>query len=112
MDSANLISAGVRVQGAITGTGPLTVAGTIAGSVELAGDLAVSRSGSVEATVSATNIDVQGRVSGRVTAARAVAVGPQGSLDGEVAAASLSIHPDAKVTATFAMTLDLPRSAR
>ncbi len=52
MDSAHIISAGVRVDGTVRGAGTLRVAGTVDGAIDLDGDVVVEPGGETRGTIS------------------------------------------------------------
>ncbi len=108
MDSAHMISVGVRVDGTVRGTGKLRVSGTVDGAIELDGDLLVAQGGQTHGVISGTNVEIGGTVEGDVTAQRALDIGATGVVNGDATAATLTMHPDASVKGRISMRLDLP----
>ena len=108
MDSAHIISAGVRVEGTIRGDGTLHVAGVVDGAIELAGDVVVEPGGHTHGAIHAASVESAGVVDGDVTAERELEVGASGHVRGDLTAMTLTIHPDAAVTGHVSMRLDLP----
>ena len=106
MDSAHIISAGVRVDGTVHGSGTLHVAGTVEGAIELDGDVLIEPGGVTLGTITGTS--VEGDVGGDVIAQRGLQVGASGSVRGDITAATLTIHPDAAIAGHVSMRLDLP----
>ncbi|MCB9729536.1 MAG: polymer-forming cytoskeletal protein [Deltaproteobacteria bacterium] len=110
-ETGNVVGAGARVKGRITGPGSLTVDGAVEGEVRLEGDLVVNPSGRVAAPVSGANVSVWGTIQGSISAARTVTVGPGAVVEGDLTAPSITIHPDARLTGRVHMELDLPKGA-
>ena len=108
MDSAHVISAGVRVDGTVRGSGTLHVSGAVDGAIELDGDLIVNAGGEARGELSGTNVEIDGRVEGDVSAERALVVGASGVIIGDTNATTLTIHPDASLKGRISMRLDLP----
>lgn len=108
MDSAHIISAEVRVDGTIRGSGSLRVAGTVDGAIDLDGDLTIADGAQAEGSVTGRNVTVEGNVKGDVCAERTLVVSASGVVHGDVQAETLSIHPEASIKGHIAMRLDLP----
>ena len=108
MDSAHMISVGVRVDGTVRGTGTLRISGTVDGAIELDGDVVVMQGGQTRGAISGSNIEIEGSVEGDVSAQRALEIGANGVVHGDATAATLTIHPDASVKGRISMRLDLP----
>ena len=108
MDSAHMISAGVRVDGTVRGTGSLHVSGTIDGAIELDGDVLIEAKGSTRGPISGRRIEVAGTVEGDLAASRELEINASGVVRGDLVASTLTIHPDAAVTGRVTMRLDLP----
>jgi cytoskeletal protein CcmA (bactofilin family) len=108
MDSAHIISADVRVDGTVRGTGSLRVAGAVDGVIDLNGDLLIDAGGHADGTIKGRNVEVDGTVQGDVSAERALVVGATGVIHGDVTASTLTIHPDASLKGRISMRLDLP----
>ncbi|MDP6945607.1 MAG: polymer-forming cytoskeletal protein [Myxococcota bacterium] len=108
MDSAHIISAGVRVDGTVRGAGTLRVAGAVSGAIELDGDVVVERGGEALGAITGTNVEIEGSVGADVTADNGLVVGASGTVQGDLNASTLTIHPDASVKGRVSMRLDLP----
>ncbi len=108
MDSAHIISAGVRVNGTVRGAGPLRVAGSVDGAIQLDGDLWVESGGEALGAINGTNVEIEGTTQGDVTVERGLVIGASGSVNGDLTAATLTIHPDASIKGRISMRLDLP----
>lgn len=109
VNHGNVIGAGIRVEGSISGTGELDIEGNVSGSVELHGDLNVHPGAEVQGTVSATSVVVTGTIRGPVSAQARVSVGATGAIEGDISAPEITVDPKARVTGRFEMPIDLPR---
>ena len=109
VNHGNVIGAGIRVEGSVSGTGELDIEGDVSGSVELLGDLSVHQGAEVHGTVSATSVAVAGTIRGPVTAASRVSIGTTGVIEGDISAPEITVDPKARVTGRFEMPIDLPR---
>lgn len=109
VNHGNVIGAGIRVEGSVSGTGELDIEGNVLGSVELLGDLSVHQGADVEGTVSATSVAVTGTIRGPVTAQIRVSIGTTGVIEGDISAPEITVDPKARVTGRFEMPIDLPR---
>ncbi|HAV8881014.1 TPA: polymer-forming cytoskeletal protein [Escherichia coli] len=90
-DCRTVISAGVSVNGIVTGCGDVEVCGTLTGEIVLAeGDVTVRSGGTVDGRIRAENITVEGRVKGRCEG-KSVQITESGSLRGECCVTTLSI---------------------
>ncbi|MEZ4268094.1 MAG: polymer-forming cytoskeletal protein [Myxococcota bacterium] len=110
-ETGNVVGAGSRVKGRVTGTGSLSVDGAVDGEIRLEGDVVVNPSGRVAAPVSGANISVWGALTGNATASRTLTVGPGAIVEGDLTAPTITIHPDARLTGRVHMELDLPKGA-
>ncbi|MGB0591921.1 MAG: bactofilin family protein [Myxococcota bacterium] len=108
MDSAHIISADVRVDGTVRGTGSLCVSGAVDGAIDLDGDLRIDAGGQADGTIKGRNVEVDGTVQGDVNAERELVVGATGIIHGDVTTSTLTIHPDASFKGRISMRLDLP----
>ena len=112
MDSAHIISADVRVDGTVRGTGSLCVAGAVDGGIDLDGDLRIDAGGHAQGTITGRNVEIDGTVQGEVNAERDLVVGATGIVHGDVTTSTLNIHPDASIKGRISMRLDLPSGLR
>lgn len=84
---------GVVIRGAIRGDGDLEVEGRVEGSIEVSGDVAIERSGRVQAPVSGENVIVRGAVAGAVRATESVVLEDGARVVGDLNAPSIGIRP-------------------
>lgn len=108
MDSAHIISAEVRVDGTVRGTGSLRIAGAVDGVIDLDGDLFIEAGGHADGTIKGRDVEIDGTVQGDVSAERAVVIGASGVVHGDLTTSTLTIHPDASLKGRISMRLDLP----
>ncbi len=109
MESANVIGAGIRVKGTVSGAGSLTIHGRVEGAVRVGGDVRVAPSALVAATVDGAEVLVAGKVRGPVTATKAVTLASGADVEGDITAARVGIDPQARFVGHLKMELDLPR---
>lgn len=83
---ATLVAVGTRIEGLLTGTTEVILAGEVAGEVRLEGALTVATSGRVTGPVSARRVQIAGRVGGDVRGAERVELLAGGSVEGTVTA--------------------------
>lgn len=90
-DCRTVISAGVSVNGIVTGCGDVEVCGTLTGEIVLAeGDVTVRNGGTVDGRIRAESITVEGTVKGRCEG-KSVQITESGCLRGECCVTTLSI---------------------
>lgn len=86
------IGANISVQGELTGSSDLVIAGRFQGKIALKShDLVIEPGGQVEAEVEVKNLTIQGSLKGNVHATGRVLIEKAGQLSGDIAASRLSI---------------------
>ncbi len=81
-----MIGARTRVEGAISGSGPLTVRGEVAGKITLSDRLTLAPECRVEAEVEAGWVELQGHLKGAVRAHNEIRILSTGRLEGDAIA--------------------------
>ena len=111
MDSAHVISPGIRIDGSVQGSGSLDVQGEVHGDVVLSGTVLISATGVVEGAVEADEVIVLGRVVGPVRGHDSVRLESEASVHGDVTSDLLTMHPQATLKGRVQMALDLASSS-
>jgi cytoskeletal protein CcmA (bactofilin family) len=94
--TANVVSAGLRIKGEISGNEDLLVEGTVEGPIQLQdGTLTVGAKGKVIADVVAREIVVYGDVQGNLTARDRIEIKSNGSVLGDLKTARMLIEDGA-----------------
>ena len=81
-----IIGNNITIEGDITGSDPLTVHGTIKGSLQIDDTVTIATSGHAEADIESAAIEVAGVVEGNVTASDKIDIKAGGRLVGDVRA--------------------------
>lgn len=89
--AATVIGRGITIEGEVTATDEVVVAGTVRGKLSVEGQLTIEPEGVVEADVGARSVSIGGSLTGNVTAAERVDLLGGGKLVGDVKAARLTI---------------------
>lgn len=97
MDVAR-IGPSICIKGEITANEPLTIAGRVDGTIEVAGHaITLVSTGRLDAVVSAHTILVEGIVKGTLTADAKIVVGETAKIEGDVSAPAISVADGATV---------------
>jgi cytoskeletal protein CcmA (bactofilin family) len=97
MDRAN-IGASILIKGEVIADEPLTIAGSVIGTIEVKGHpLTFMAGATVQADVVAQSIVVAGSVSGTLTAEGLIVVERTATIEGDMSASSVSIQDGATV---------------
>ena len=113
-----VIGAHTHCIGTLTSAGSVHIDGTAEGEIDIEGDLLVSESARVIATVKAQKVYVFGAVKGAITAIMRLEIAPTGRVWGDIRTAALQIQPDGLFRGQCTMgsrsdeplLLDAPRS--
>ena len=81
-----VIGSSIVIDGEITGEEDLVIQGTVKGKVSLKESLFVEHSGTVEADVQVSSIEVSGQLTGNVTASDKVEIKSDGRMVGDIKA--------------------------
>jgi cytoskeletal protein CcmA (bactofilin family) len=92
------IGKSIQVKGSITSDEPLTVAGSVEGSITINGhQLTITADGTVNADTTAETILVEGRAKGSLRAATRLILKSTSSVSGELHAPTLSVAEGASI---------------
>ncbi len=98
MDAAAHIGSSIRIKGEVSAREPLTIAGTVEGSIAVEGHpVTIVEGGSVNATIVAHTIVVAGAVNGRLNAEARIVVRATANIQGDLAAPAVSLAEGATV---------------
>lgn len=86
------------IEGDIVGSGPLTIAGRVQGSVS-AQSVKINRSGEIYGSLKAGSADVEGAVQGQVAIQGLIRIGPTGSVNGRVQYGRIAMESGASLDA-------------
>ncbi len=79
----SIIGPRTRIYGTISGSGPLTIRGSVEGKISIKGRLSLAPEGRVQADIEADGVQVQGHLQGMVRAHEWVRILPPGRLEGD-----------------------------
>jgi cytoskeletal protein CcmA (bactofilin family) len=98
MATSAQIGKSIHVKGSITSDEPLTIAGSVEGSVSINGhELTITSDGTVNADITAETILVEGRAKGSLRAATRLILKSGSTVSGELHAPTLSIAEGASI---------------
>jgi cytoskeletal protein CcmA (bactofilin family) len=98
MEQSAQIGASIRIVGEVTAREPLTIAGSVEGSVDVEGHpLTILASAKVNATVQADTIVVAGHVNGLMSASGRIQVRDTATVEGDLSAPSICLTEGATV---------------
>jgi cytoskeletal protein CcmA (bactofilin family) len=102
METTTQIGASIHIKGELTAKEPLTVAGRIDGSVDVAGHrLTITEAGRVTADIVAHTIIVDGHVNGTLSADASIIVHRTATIEGDLAAPSVTVDDGAQLQGRF-----------
>jgi cytoskeletal protein CcmA (bactofilin family) len=86
----------VVIEGAVTGSGLVTIEGSVKGRIDLKSDLRIGTQARVDATVHARNVTVEGRLNGDVSADDRVELVASATVDGNIKAPKVVVAEGAR----------------
>src|SRR5580704_9514701 len=108
-ESAARISRGARVRARITGTADLVIEGTVAGDVNVRGDLTIAEGATVTSpSVGASAVTIAGTLEGNVAATGPVRLGPSARVRGDLQGTAVAIDDGARFAGRLDCEFDLP----
>jgi len=87
------IGQGTTIQGTVSGSGDLEIAGFVHGSITVDGEVAVEDSGRVRAVIDGRSVSVRGAVAGDLRATESIVLESGARVVGDLAAPSVGIRP-------------------
>lgn len=98
-----LISDDMVFRGSIETDHPVIIEGKLSGTLIARGRVQVVEGASVEANISAREVEIEGEVQGNILHADAVTLQPGSRLTGDISCTQLEIHRGARHTGTTVM---------
>ena len=86
----------VVIEGTVTGSGLVSIEGSVKGRIDLQSDLRIGTQARVEATVHARNVTVEGRLNGDVSADDRVELVASATVDGNIKAPKVVVAEGAR----------------
>ena len=97
MSAAALIGPAIRIKGQVTAREPLTIAGTVDGSIDVSGHpVTIAAGGRISANIVADEIVVGGDVKGQLDANVRIRVNETANVEGDMKAPKVSVADGAK----------------
>lgn len=94
--SASVVSRALVIDGKVGGDDPLTIEGTVKGSIDLRNDLRIGAEARVEATVHARNVVVEGTVVGDLSAENRIELVASAVVEGNLQAPKIVVSEGAR----------------
>jgi cytoskeletal protein CcmA (bactofilin family) len=102
VESVALIGSSIHIKGTVTAREPLTIAGRVDGTVDVAGfPLTVTVTAGVSADIIAQSIVVGGSVTGTICTEGHIVVQKTATVEGELSAPSITVEDGATVQGKF-----------
>lgn len=99
----SVIGPSVHLEGNFNSSGNIVIGGSLAGSLTTTGDVRILEGAKVQATISATHVNVAGEIRGDVYAKELLELTPTARVYGNVEAKVLSVTPGAVLHGKCAM---------
>lgn len=94
---ATLIAENTRMSGKISGTNDLRIEGEFDGTLNIDGDVSISSTGKVKATIKASRVTVSGRVTGNINGDRIIQLEPTACVVGDLQAPKILVKEGASL---------------
>lgn len=104
-----MITDTILVEGALSGTGQITVDGRVRGSIDGANEVVIAARGRVEASVHGRAVVIEGRVIGDITADDKIELETTAEVDGDITAPRILIKDGATFRGKVNMKPPEPR---
>ncbi len=92
---STVIGKNLNIDGEITGSGPISILGSMRGKIETDSSVEIVKDASVEADILASNVSVSGTLTGNVEAKEKLVIEESGELIGNVRSKRISIKEGA-----------------
>ena len=102
-ETVNTIGAGTIITGDVQSKGDLRIDGTLKGSVNTSGKVALGKEGIIEGDIICNNADISGTINAKITVSQLLSLKSTAKLNGDIIANKLSIEPGASFTGSCSM---------
>jgi cytoskeletal protein CcmA (bactofilin family) len=102
------IAQGTQIRGRIYGDADVVVEGSVEGSVSISRTLFVEPQGSVEAEVTASQVEARGQLGGNIRAHDTIHLEANSNTTATLRAPRIEVDEGARLEATFDMDVELP----
>lgn len=103
IETVNTIGAGTIITGDIQSKGDVRIDGTLKGSVNTTGKVALGKEGVIEGDVVCNNADISGTLKAKITVSQLLLLKSTAKLNGDISTNKLSIEPGASFTGSCSM---------
>jgi len=102
-ETVNTIGAGTVIMGDVQSKGDIRVDGTLKGSVNTSGKVALGKGGIIEGDVICNSADISGTIKAKITVSELLSLKATSKLNGDIITNKLSIEPGATFTGSCSM---------
>ena len=102
-ETVNTIGSGTIITGDVQSKGDIRVDGTLKGSVNTSGKVALGKEGVIEGDIICNNADISGTINAKITVSQLLSLKATAKLNGDIIANKLSIEPGASFTGSCSM---------
>lgn len=103
VETVNTIGAGTIITGDVQSKGDIRVDGTLKGSINTLGKVALGKDGVIEGDVICNSADISGTVKAKITVSQLLSLKGTAKLNGDIITNKLSIEPGAAFTGSCSM---------
>jgi cytoskeletal protein CcmA (bactofilin family) len=103
IETVNTIGVGTIITGDIQSKGDVRIDGTLKGSVNTTGKVALGKEGVIEGDVVCNNADISGTLKAKITVSQLLLLKSTAKLNGDISTNKLSIEPGASFTGSCSM---------
>ena len=103
IETVNTIGAGTIITGDVQSKGDIRVDGTLKGSVNTSGRVALGKEGVIEGDVICNSADISGTIKATITVSQLLSLKATAKLNGDITTNKLSIEPGASFTGSCSM---------
>ena len=103
------IGPNIVIEGAITGSEPIVIEGSVRGKIDLSSDLRVGTKARLDATVHARNVTVEGKITGDISADDRVELVASANVEGNIKAPKIVVAEGAKFRGSVDMGSRVPK---
>jgi cytoskeletal protein CcmA (bactofilin family) len=105
-EGTTVITAGIRLNGAVIGIGDLILHGALEGNIRLSGMLLLGKKGKIRGEINATNVIIEGEVEGVIKATEKVEIREGGKCKGDIFTSLIAVCDNAYFEGKVKMQLE------